>query len=139
MLLIAGALLLASAAARAQPADPIGDLLQKETQSTPDEAPVQAASVVHAGNGALSANDIILRRRAIGSARHGDGNGTRAARDRAAHHHRAASHQQHPARPAQHLGHGPQLNPVPSRATSPETTSPPSRAPSPGQMSRLTR
>lgn len=74
--LIAGSVLVASAAARAQPADPIADLLQ---QNAPDEAPVAAASIVHSGAGTLSANDISLLRRAIDSARHGDVNGARGA------------------------------------------------------------
>lgn len=76
-LLVAGSVLVASTVARAQPADPIGDLLQ----SAPQEAPVQAAAVVHAGASTLSANDIALLRQAIDAARRGDVNGARAARD----------------------------------------------------------
>jgi soluble lytic murein transglycosylase len=77
ILLLAGSVVVASAAARAQPVDPIGDLLQ----TAPPEAPVQAAAVVHSGAGALSANDVILLRRAIDAARRGDVNGARAARE----------------------------------------------------------
>jgi soluble lytic murein transglycosylase len=75
VLLIAGSVLLASAAARAQPVDPIGDLLQ----SAPSEAPVEAAAVVHAGTATLTASDIANLRRAIDSARRGDVNGARSA------------------------------------------------------------
>jgi soluble lytic murein transglycosylase len=77
ILLIAGSVLVASAAARAQPLDPIGDLLKNPTA----EAPVEAATVVHSGAGTLSASDVQLLRRAIDSARRGDVNGARAARD----------------------------------------------------------
>ncbi|MDB5443994.1 MAG: transglycosylase [Phenylobacterium sp.] len=77
ILLIAGSVLVASAAARAQPVDPIGDLLQ----GAPPEAPVEAAAVIHSGSGTLSAADAVLIRRAIDAARHGDVNGARAARD----------------------------------------------------------
>lgn len=76
-LLVAGSVLVAGTVARAQPVDPIGDLLQ----SAPQEAPVQAAAVVHAGASTLSASDIALLRQAIDSARRGDVNGARAARD----------------------------------------------------------
>lgn len=76
-LLVASSVLLAGTVARAQPADPIGDLLQ----TAPQEAPVQAAAVVHSGAGALSPEDISLLRRAIDAARRGDVNGARAARD----------------------------------------------------------
>ncbi|RAK56362.1 lytic transglycosylase domain-containing protein [Phenylobacterium soli] len=76
-LLVAGSVLVAGTVAQAQPVDPIGDLLQ----SAPQEAPVQAAAVVHAGAGTLSVNDVTLLRRAIDSARRGDVNGARAARD----------------------------------------------------------
>ena len=75
--LLAGALMLATAAAKAQPADPIGDLLQ----SAPPEAPVEAAAVVHAGGRTLSATDVSALRRAIDAARRGDVNGARAARE----------------------------------------------------------
>ncbi|THD75299.1 MAG: lytic transglycosylase domain-containing protein [Phenylobacterium sp.] len=75
ILLIAGSVLVASAAARAQPVDPIGDLLS----SAPAETPVEAAAVVHSGTGTLSASDVSLIRRAIDSARHGDVNGAHAA------------------------------------------------------------
>lgn len=75
--LLAGSLMLATAAARAQPADPIGDLLQ----NAPPEAPVEAAAVVHSGTHTLSMSDIALLRRAIDSARRGDVSGARAARD----------------------------------------------------------
>jgi soluble lytic murein transglycosylase len=75
--LFAGALMLAAATARAQPADPIADLLE----NAPAEAPVAAASVVHAGAQTLSAADVSLLRRAIDSARRGDVGGARAARD----------------------------------------------------------
>jgi soluble lytic murein transglycosylase len=77
ILLIAGSVIVASAAARAQPADPIGDLLQ----SAPPEAPVSAAAVVHAGAGTLSDSDVANLRRAIECARHGDVSGARAARE----------------------------------------------------------
>ncbi|HEV2531156.1 lytic transglycosylase domain-containing protein [Phenylobacterium sp.] len=77
ILLIAGSVLVASAAARAQPVDPIADLLQ----SAPPEAPVEAAAVVHSGSATLSASDVQLLRRAIDSGRRGDVNGARAARD----------------------------------------------------------
>jgi soluble lytic murein transglycosylase len=77
ILLIAGSVLVASAAARAQPLDPIGDLLQ----NNPPEAPVEAAAVVHSGAGTLTASDVQLVKRAIDSARRGDVNGARAARD----------------------------------------------------------
>jgi soluble lytic murein transglycosylase len=76
ILLLAGSIMVASAAARAQPVDPIGDLLQ----SPPPESPVEAAPVVHSGAGTLSVNDVLLLRRAIECARHGDVNGARAAR-----------------------------------------------------------
>lgn len=75
--LLAGSLVLATAAARAQPADPIGDLLQ----NAPPEAPVEAAAVVHAGGRTLSAVDVSALRRAIEAARRGDVNGARTARD----------------------------------------------------------
>jgi len=75
VLLIAGSVVLASAAARAQPADPIADLLQ----SAPTEAPVEAAAVVHAGSATLSASDVSNLRRAIDSARRGDVNSARSA------------------------------------------------------------
>ncbi|WP_325266800.1 lytic transglycosylase domain-containing protein [Phenylobacterium sp.] len=75
--LIAGVLGLATAAARAQPVDPIGDLLQN---AIPEEAPVEAAAVVHSAGRTLSAADVALLRRAIESARRGDVNGARAAR-----------------------------------------------------------
>ncbi|MDE2488345.1 MAG: transglycosylase SLT domain-containing protein [Alphaproteobacteria bacterium] len=74
--LIAGSVLVASAAARAQPADLIGNLLQ---QSLPDEAPMAAAAVVHSGAATLSQADIGQLRQAIDSARRGDINGARAA------------------------------------------------------------
>ena len=77
ILLIAGSCLVASAAARAQPLDPIGDLLQ----SAPPEAPVEAAAVVHSGAGALTESDVVLLKHAIEAARHGDVNGARVARD----------------------------------------------------------
>lgn len=75
--LLAGSLVLAAATARAQPADPIADLLE----NVPAEAPVAAAAVVHAGAQTLSAADVAQLRRAIDSARRGDINGARAARD----------------------------------------------------------
>lgn len=77
VLLIAASALVASAAARAQPVDPIADLLQ----SAPPEAPVDAAAVVHSGATTLTASDVQSLRRAIDSARRGDVNGARAARD----------------------------------------------------------
>ena len=77
ILLIAGSALLASAAARAQPVDPIADLLQ----SSAPETPVEAATVVHSGSETLTASDVQLLRRAIDQARRGDVNGARAARD----------------------------------------------------------
>lgn len=76
ILLLAGSVLVASAVARAQPADPIGDLLQ----GPPPEPPVDAATVVHSGTGTLSASDVTLLRRSIDAARRGDVNGARAAR-----------------------------------------------------------
>jgi soluble lytic murein transglycosylase len=73
---IAGAILMASAAARAQPADPLGDLLDSATRSgaTMDAAPSQQGA-----SHPLSANDAALFRQAIDGARRGDVIGARTA------------------------------------------------------------
>jgi soluble lytic murein transglycosylase len=63
--LIAGVAVMASAAARAQPADPLGDLLESVSKSTPLDTPAPAHPLSHA----LSDRDVGLFRQAIDSAK----------------------------------------------------------------------
>jgi soluble lytic murein transglycosylase len=65
--LIAGVAMMASVAARAQPADPLGDLLDSVTKSTPLDTPAPSHPVSHP----LSARDAALFRDAIEAARRG--------------------------------------------------------------------
>jgi len=67
--------MLASVAARAQPIDPLGDLLESVTKSSPVDAPLQPSDASHR----LSDRDAILFRQAIDAARHANPNGAREA------------------------------------------------------------
>ncbi|HEY8002930.1 MAG TPA: lytic transglycosylase domain-containing protein [Phenylobacterium sp.] len=66
--LIAGVAVMASAAARAQPADPLGDLLASVTKSAPLDTPAPAHAISHA----LSDRDVTLFRQAIEFAKRGN-------------------------------------------------------------------
>ena len=73
--LIAGVAMMASVAARAQPADPLGDLLESVTKSTPLDVAAPSHTISHA----LSDRDVTLFRQAIDSARRGGVNEARSA------------------------------------------------------------
>ncbi len=75
IVLIAGVAAMASAAARAQPTDPLGDLLDRVNKSTPLDTPAPAHAIAHA----LSQRDAALFRDAIEDSRHGNINGAREA------------------------------------------------------------
>ncbi len=65
--------MMASVAARAQPTDPLGDLLESVTRSPPADTPVQPHDASHP----LSDRDATLFRQAIDAARHANPNGAR--------------------------------------------------------------
>jgi soluble lytic murein transglycosylase len=71
--LIASVLLTSGAMARAQPADPLGDLLEQATRADVEPAVVNQQTASHPLNGA----DAAVFRQAIESARRGDVNGAR--------------------------------------------------------------
>jgi soluble lytic murein transglycosylase len=73
--LIAGVAALASVAARAQPADPLGDLLESVSKSTPLDTPAPPHTLSHA----LSDRDVTLFRQAIDAAKRANVNDARAA------------------------------------------------------------
>jgi len=73
--LIAGVAVMASVAARAQPVDPVGDLLESLAKTTPLDTPAPAHAVSHA----LSDRDVGLFRQAIDDARRANVNGAREA------------------------------------------------------------
>ncbi|WP_372785373.1 transglycosylase SLT domain-containing protein [Phenylobacterium sp.] len=73
--LIAGVAMMASVAARAQPVDPLGDLLESVSKSTPLDTPAPAHALSHA----LSDRDVTLFRQAIETAKRGNVNEARAA------------------------------------------------------------
>ena len=74
-LLIAGVAVLASAVARAQPADPLGDLIANAGKSTPLDTPAPDHALSHA----LSDRDVTLFRQAIEAARRANVNEARSA------------------------------------------------------------
>ena len=69
--LISGIAVMASAAARAQPADPVGDILARAQQASP------VVSVLQTASHPLSGSDQILFRQAVESGRRGDVTGAR--------------------------------------------------------------
>jgi soluble lytic murein transglycosylase len=73
--LIAGVAVMASVAARAQPADPLGDLIASASKSTPLDIPAPAHALSHA----LSDRDVTLFRQAIDAARRANVNEARSA------------------------------------------------------------
>ncbi|HEX4712258.1 lytic transglycosylase domain-containing protein [Phenylobacterium sp.] len=73
--LIAGVAVMAGVAARAQTADPLGDLLESVTKS----APLDTAAPPHAISHALSDRDVTLFRQAIDAAKRANVNEARAA------------------------------------------------------------
>lgn len=73
--LIAGVVAMASVAARAQPADPLGDLLESVSKSTPLDTPAPLHNASHP----LSERDATLFRVAIDAAKRGNINGAREA------------------------------------------------------------
>ncbi|MDB5426587.1 MAG: transglycosylase [Phenylobacterium sp.] len=73
--LIAGVAVLASVAARAQPADPLGDLLESVTKSAPLDTPAPPHAISHA----LSDRDVTLFRQAIEAAKRANVNEARTA------------------------------------------------------------
>jgi soluble lytic murein transglycosylase len=73
--LIAGVAAMASVAARAQPIDPLGDLLETVSKTAPLDTPAPPHNVSHP----LSDRDAGLFRQAIESARHANVNGAREA------------------------------------------------------------
>ena len=73
--LIAGVAVMASVAARAQTADPLGDLLASVTKTTPLDTPAPSHALSHA----LSDRDVGLFRQAIEDARRANVNGAREA------------------------------------------------------------
>ena len=73
--LIAGVAAMASVAARAQPADPLGDLLASVNKSTPLDTPAPAHPLSHA----LSDRDVTLFRQAIDAAKRANVNEARTA------------------------------------------------------------
>ena len=72
-LLVAGIACMAAAAARAQSIDPLGDLLDQVTKSSPLDSP----TIAHATSHPLSATDERLFRQAVEQARRMDINGAR--------------------------------------------------------------
>ena len=70
---IAGIIVMASAVARAQTADPLGDLLAQATQADVAPAVIDQQTASHP----LSAGDAVLFRQAVDSARRGDVNSAR--------------------------------------------------------------
>ncbi len=75
VVLIAGVAAMASVTARAQPPDPLGDLLERLNKSTPLDTPAPAHAIAHS----LSQRDAALFHDAIEDARHGSVNGAREA------------------------------------------------------------
>src|SRR5690349_23788998 len=73
--LVASVAVMAAMGARAQPADPLGDLLDQVTKEAPLDAPVPPHAISHA----LSGQDAALFRDAIEAARRGNVNGARSA------------------------------------------------------------
>ncbi|WP_299544463.1 lytic transglycosylase domain-containing protein [Phenylobacterium sp.] len=73
--LIAGVAVMASVAARAQPADPLGDLLASVTKSAPLDTPAPPHAISHA----LSDRDVTLFRQAIEAAKRANVNEARTA------------------------------------------------------------
>ena len=73
--LIAGVAVMASVAARAQTADPLGDLIASVNKSTPLDTPAPAHALSHA----LSDRDVTLFRQAIEAARRANVNEARSA------------------------------------------------------------
>jgi soluble lytic murein transglycosylase len=73
--LVAGVACLAAMGARAQPVDPLGDLLDQVTKEAPLDAPVPAHAIAHP----LTGQDAALFREAVEAARRGNVNGARSA------------------------------------------------------------
>ncbi|HEX2815440.1 MAG TPA: hypothetical protein VHN39_03540, partial [Phenylobacterium sp.] len=73
--LIAGVAVMASVAARAQPADPLGDLIASASKSTPLDTPAPSHTLSHA----LSDRDVTLFRQALEAARRANVNEARSA------------------------------------------------------------
>jgi len=73
--LVAGVAVMAAAAARAQPVDPLGDLIDSVTKEAPLDSPVPAHAISHP----LSGQDANLFREAVESARRGNINGAKSA------------------------------------------------------------
>ena len=73
--LVAGVTWLAAMGARAQPVDPLGDLIDQVTKEAPLDAPVPAHAISHP----LTGQDAALFREAVEAARRGNVNGARSA------------------------------------------------------------
>ena len=73
--LIGGVVVMAAMGARAQPADPLGDLLEQASKEAPLDSPVPAHAISHP----LTGQDAALFRDAVEAARRGNVNGARTA------------------------------------------------------------